>query len=250
MRNENDKTLKGTFVALVAILSAIVAFVTLAIKKGRLKELLISTPILFLGYWLDFSLENIYSQHLNVIGILIMYALPLGIYAIYWYFLFQQEKITSIRANRNWANRDWWWALDGWEFEEEVAEVFRLNGFKAKVTKKTGDGGIDIVMHKDGLKYIVQCKHYRKEVSVEAVRELNGLKNDFQADILYFIASSGLTKAGYEFISNKPYYFVFTLEDIIAMGLRPSEKEDEDVIDVSCEEITEVKQFPSLRKLL
>lgn len=35
--------------------------------------------------------------------------------------------------------------LESWEFEELVAEVFHRNGFDAVITKKTRDGGKDIV---------------------------------------------------------------------------------------------------------
>ena len=60
---------------------------------------------------------------------------------------------------------------------EEAARVFRLNGYKAKVTKKTGDGGIDILMYKNGKKIIAQSKHYTKPVGVSVARELNGIKD-------------------------------------------------------------------------
>ena len=241
MRNENDSTLKSTFIALTAIIAFIIGFITLAVKRGRLKELLISTSILIGTYFILYSIINSLQIYLDILGFLIIFGLPLGIYAIYWVYLFSCEKVTSLKVNSNWANRNWWWSLDGWEFEEEVARIFRLNGYKAKVTKKTGDGGIDIIMYKGKNKYLVQCKHYQNEVPVEPIRALNGVKEDFGADILILVASSGITKAGREFISNKPYFKVYTLEDIIAMGLRPSE--DEDIVDA---EVIEVKRLPKL----
>ena len=102
-----------------------------------------------------------------------------------------------------------------------MARVFRLNGYKVKVTKKTGDGGIDLLMYKDDKKIIVQCKHYTSPVGVSVVRELNGLKDDFKADELVLVASSGVTKSCKDFIGNKPYFKILDLEDIIRMGLRP-----------------------------
>lgn len=242
MRNENDSTLKATFLILVAVMTFIITFIVKAVKKGRLKELLISTLILLSTYLLTYCTIDSLNIYLSFTGALMFFGLPISIYAIYWVYLFSHEKITSVKANSNWANKDWWWSLDGWQFEEEVAKVFRLNGYRAEVTKKTGDGGIDLIMYKDGLKYIVQCKHYRNTLPVEPVRALNGVREDFKANILIIVASSGLTKAGYEFIENKPYIEVLTLDDLIAMGLRPQQ---EDIIDAECvkEESTLPKFF-------
>ena len=56
---------------------------------------------------------------------------------------------------------------------------------------------------------------------MKVARELNGIKDDLRADKLLLIASSGVTKSCTEFLSNKPYFKVMDLEDIIRIGLRP-----------------------------
>jgi restriction system protein len=188
-------------------------FIRGAIKKGRGLELIISTCMMGASYYGLSFIVNLPSWVLSI---------PFFIYVMYWSFLFSCEKITSQRANPNWANREWWWALDGWEFEEEVAKVFRLNGYKAEVTKKTGDGGIDVVLYKNDLKYIVQCKHYQKPIPAAYLRELNGVMEDFKADRALMVASSGATKQGLDFIKNKSYFKLLDLEDMIRMGLRPN----------------------------
>lgn len=191
----------------------IINFIKKAYKAGRLMELVVSSLTMAFTYYLLFHVDF----NVPLWGITI----PIGVYAGYWLILFHHEKITSTEANPNWANRDWWWKLDGWEFEEEVAKVFRLNGYKAKVTKKTSDGGVDVIMRKEGKKIISQCKHYTSPVGVSVARELNGLREDFNADELILIASSGVTKSCSDFIKNKPYFRILDLEDVIRMGLRP-----------------------------
>ena len=211
MARKRQSTLFGLIVALIALIGR---FLKGAYEAGRLLELLISTPILIGVYFVMFLIGNTIPVW--------TFLIPIFVYAGYWCYLFQHEKITSVKANPNWADRDWWWELDGWEFEEEAAKVFRLNGYNAKVTKKTSDGGIDILMYKDNRKVIVQCKHYQQPVGVSVVRELNGLKDDFRADELILVASSGVTKSARDFIKNKPYFKFLDLEDIIRMGLRPA----------------------------
>ena len=238
MRNANDSTIKSTIAILIALLGFIITFITFAIKKGRTKELLISTPILIAVYWILIEIPNVSLDVANFVRswsfpvVAITFLIPLGVYSLYWIYLFSNEKITSLKANINWADRNWWWTLDGWEFEEEVAKIFRLNGYKAKVTKKTGDGGIDIILYKNDLKYIVQCKHYQNPLGPEPVRALWGVKDDFGADKVIMVASSGLTSSAYSFISNKKDFELFDLENIIRMGLRPCEK---DYVDLELE---------------
>jgi HJR/Mrr/RecB family endonuclease len=196
------------------IIAFTIRFIKRAIESGRIIELLISGILLGGTYFLLFPLMRGTFWWVLLI--------PLGVFSLYWHYLFSHEKITCTEADPNWADRNWWWNLDGWEFEEEAAKVFRLNGYKAEVTKKTGDGGIDILMYKDDKKIIVQCKHYTSPVAVAVARELNGLKDDFRADELILVASSGVTKVCVDFIKNKPYFKIYDLEDIIRMGLRPS----------------------------
>ena len=62
--------------------------------------------------------------------------------------------------------------MDGWEFEEFVAELLARAGFiHVEVTKGSGDQGVDILAQKDGISYGIQCKHYTSKVPNKAVQE-------------------------------------------------------------------------------
>lgn len=62
-------------------------------------------------------------------------------------------------------------------FEMLVGEAYRLQGYAVQETGGGGaDGGIDLVLAKDGEKFLVQCKHWKAyRVGVSVVRELYGL---------------------------------------------------------------------------
>jgi len=62
------------------------------------------------------------------------------------------------------------------EFEMLVGEGFRLQGYQVVESFKPGpDDGIDLMLWKDGEKYLVQCKQWRAfKVGVPVVRELYG----------------------------------------------------------------------------
>ena len=71
-------------------------------------------------------------------------------------------------------------ALDdmSWQqFEQLVGEGFRLQGYRVTETGGSGaDGGIDLVLIRDGEKHLVQCKQWRAfRVGVDVVRELYGV---------------------------------------------------------------------------
>ena len=63
------------------------------------------------------------------------------------------------------------------EFEVLVGEGFRLQGYQVVENFEPGpDDGIDLMLRKDGEKYLVQCKQWRAfKVGVPVVRELYGV---------------------------------------------------------------------------
>jgi restriction system protein len=63
------------------------------------------------------------------------------------------------------------------DFERLVDEVFRRQGFIVSGFGGRGpDGGVDLGLTKNGQRFLVQCKHWRKrQVGVTVVRELNGV---------------------------------------------------------------------------
>lgn len=195
---------------MAAIIAIIFWFVRQALAQDRLRELVYTTLALFCTWYLMFFIKDLDP---------VFYWVPFAHYVAIWvYLLVFRRKRYIYKTCKHWGDEDWWWALDGWEFEEEVAKVFEMNGYKAEVTKKTGDGGIDIILYKDRKKYIVQCKHYVNEVGPEPVRALYGVKEDFNADELIMVASSGVTRASKEFISSKSCYQVLDLKDIMRLA--------------------------------
>jgi restriction system protein len=70
--------------------------------------------------------------------------------------------------------------IDGmtWQqFEQLVGEAFRLQGYRVAENGGGGaDGGVDLVLTRDGERHLVQCKQWRAfKVGVDVVRELYGV---------------------------------------------------------------------------
>jgi restriction system protein len=62
-------------------------------------------------------------------------------------------------------------------FEDVLAEAYRRQGFQVKEMLGAGaDGGVDLLLRKNGNLVVVQCKRWKgKPVPVQAVRELYGV---------------------------------------------------------------------------
>jgi len=86
-------------------------------------------------------------------------------------------------------------SIDWFQFEKLVALAYRNLGYT--VTRRGGaypDGGIDLVVEKDGQRSAVQCKQWKKwNVGVKAVREFLGALTDAGIENGIFITLRGYT---------------------------------------------------------
>ncbi|CCY25585.1 restriction endonuclease family protein [Brachyspira sp. CAG:484] len=219
----------------IAIITAIFKFLAEVNRLSLWKEFFIATAILVGSNYIAYNLGN--SDIFLVTLIITLIA-----YCIFWNYKFSYK---STRLNAAlWKERQWWWTLDGWQFEQEVANVFRINGYNAKVTKGSGDGGVDIILKRNGRTSIVQCKHYQNPVPPEPIRALWGCKDDFGADEVILVASSGITDMGARFVQNKPNFKVLNLDDIIIMGNKAQSEnklQENKKIDELIEQSNEIK---------
>ncbi len=84
-----------------------------------------------------------------------------------WLVYKQRMKQKTLRALQI-AHID---AMTGEEFEEYIAELLRFQGYKTRMTPRSGDYGVDIVASKDGIKTAVQIKRYSKKLDQKPIRE-------------------------------------------------------------------------------
>jgi restriction system protein len=87
--------------------------------------------------------------------------------------------------------RDLPWA----EFEELVAEAYRREGYSVEHTGGAApDGGVDVVLRRNGQTTLVQCKHWKTwTVGVKIVRELRGVMASENADYGIVVTSGTFT---------------------------------------------------------
>jgi len=98
-------------------------------------------------------------------------------------------------------------AAGGWrQYELLVGEAFRRQDHSVEETGMGGaDGGIDLILRKDGRRTLVQCKQWkRQQVGVSVVREMYGLLAHHQAHAVKIVCIGSYTKEAAQFAQGKP----------------------------------------------
>ncbi len=96
------------------------------------------------------------------------------------------------------------------EFEMLVGESFRRRGYAVEETGLGGkDGGIDLIVRKEGRTELVQCKQWKnRQVTVATVREMWGLKAHHHADAVHIVCIGHFTPDATAFASGKPIHLI------------------------------------------
>ena len=89
------------------------------------------------------------------------------------------------------------------EFERLVGEAYRRQEYDVVHTgSPAGDGGVDLVLRRDGRTILVQCKHWKAwKVGVKEVRELLGVVTSEGAQSGILVTSGSFTAEAVDFAS-------------------------------------------------
>ncbi len=109
-------------------------------------------------------------------------------------------------------------AMSWREFEMLVGEAYRRQGYLVEETGLGGaDGGIDLILRRDGRSELVQCKQWRsRQVSVSVVREMWGLVSHHKAAGAKIVCAGVFTPDAAAFAADKPIELV-TGESLLAL---------------------------------
>lgn len=84
--------------------------------------------------------------------------------------------------------------MNGQEFEKWCASLLlKLEYRNIRLTKNSGDQGVDITAEKDGVRYAFQCKRYSRSVGNKPVQEVYAGKNLYNCNFGVVITNSRYT---------------------------------------------------------
>lgn len=77
------------------------------------------------------------------------------------------EKLKKVQG-RTYRTEDEWRQMSDRDFEFEIGKVYSRLGYQTQVTKRSGDGGVDVIATKDDETIYIQCKHYSAKTHLGA----------------------------------------------------------------------------------
>ncbi|MBR3059218.1 MAG: restriction endonuclease [Oscillospiraceae bacterium] len=84
--------------------------------------------------------------------------------------------------------------MEGHSFEHWCADLLKWHRYsEIRVTKGSGDQGVDILAIKDGQKYAIQCKRYESKLSNKPIQEIIAGKSFYDCDCAVVMTNSYFT---------------------------------------------------------
>lgn len=135
--------------------------------------------------------------------------------------VFQYDEATS-RYEK--TQNTYWKSLKGTKLEKAMAELYKKMGYSVKMTKASGDGGIDLILSKKDETIVVQCKGHEKPIGVGIARDIYGSMMHFGANKAILVCPSGFTKGVVQFTTNKPIQLI-SADDLVMMSVEDENKD-------------------------
>ncbi|KPY45375.1 restriction endonuclease [Pseudomonas syringae] len=89
-------------------------------------------------------------------------------------------------------------AMDGFQFEAFLVEIFQTIGYDVKGTQKTADQGADLFVSRFGKTMVIQAKNYTSSVGNSAVQQAISAKAFYGCDDAMVVTNSWFTKSAKE----------------------------------------------------
>ena len=83
--------------------------------------------------------------------------------------------------------------LNGKQFEEYLAGLFRVQGYAAELTPVSGDYGADLILTRDGCRIAVQSKRHAGSIGVQAVQEALSGQAYYKCDSAWVVTTGSFT---------------------------------------------------------
>jgi restriction system protein len=125
----------------------------------------------------------------RLIGQAFTFLLIVGLVYGFYYLFLRKGKFTRVKDLYEVDG------MDGLDFEHYLVPLFEKLGYRAEVTKGSGDFGADLILHKRGKKYVVQAKRYSSSIGVSAVQQVVGAIRYYKAQGAMVVTNNYFTPA-------------------------------------------------------
>jgi HJR/Mrr/RecB family endonuclease len=85
--------------------------------------------------------------------------------------------------------------MDPIDYEQMVADALNDLGWQTRLTKGSGDQGIDVIAEMRGKRVVIQCKRYASSIGNSAVQEAHAGKSFEKADYAAVVSNAEFTRS-------------------------------------------------------
>lgn len=148
------------------------------------------------GLWLAGILLSIHLlSNIAVQLAFIAFATVFGYFGVKWYLKKRhQRKVLAV----DFMEID---AMAGHSFEHYIADLLRLRGYDTRVTRGSGDNGVDVIAVRDGVSWAIQCKRLASKADRRAISDAVSATSSvmFNCNKAMVVTNSYFTKAAIEY---------------------------------------------------
>ena len=103
----------------------------------------------------------------------------------------EQREFEENASKTNFAQID---TMSGKTFERFLGAILKKHGYDVSFTKTSGDYGVDLILHKNFEKIIVQAKCYKNKVPISAVQEISAARSYYDTNTAWVITNNYFTQ--------------------------------------------------------
>jgi len=92
-------------------------------------------------------------------------------------------------------------AMDAVEYERFVAALLSSRGWDTRLTKGSGDQGVDVIAEKQGVKAVIQCKLYSYPVGNDAVQQVIAGRTFYNGHVAAVVTNATFTSSARQLAS-------------------------------------------------
>jgi restriction system protein len=164
-----------------------------------------------------------------------------------------QQKVLELRNEEiirftkvNLSSKEFLYKTSPNEFEDVIAEMYKKLGYDVKQTPYSNDKGKDIILKKDGRKYLVECKRYHFENTIgrEALQKFFAAIIEEKAEKGFFVTTSDFKSTSIKYANDiKKIDLINGNKLILMMREIYPENYNSNLVKIMCKECGDIVNF-------
>ena len=154
------------------------------------------------------------------------------------------EQAENRRRNAIQADKEKIKSLSPKAFEDLTAALFRRMGYKVKQTPYSNDGGKDAFAEKNGIQYLIECKHYKEDAKISRplLQKLYAAMNENHIQHGIYVATCSYTQTAIEY-GQQFHIELIDISRLLSLLRKYYNPQTDERYEICCKECGEIVTF-------